>query len=153
MLMELWHSSNSQAYQSPSSGSKVAHVLTPSSGNAQSFALDPKEGIENQNPYASGPSSIKHEARTDSQLPAPRFKLGSNDHNAEAVARLHARRQHNREKYGRRRRTDHADRPYLLHPKYLSYRARQRRDTGADGKPVWDDRIEDAFQNGQCRVI
>ncbi|RMD41035.1 hypothetical protein DV735_g4099, partial [Chaetothyriales sp. CBS 134920] len=45
-----------------------------------------------------------------------------------------------------------ASRPYLQHPKYLQYRARQRCDTGPDGKPVWDDRIEDAFQNALVNI-
>ena len=146
--MEHWHTGTSAPYQTSASEVSSSRVLTLSTGNIQSYALDSHEGIENQNPYSPGASSIKHEQRPDSQYPIPRFKLGSNDHHAENIARLQARRQHNREKFGRRRRLD-PERPYLQHPKYLQYRARQRCDTGADGKPVWDDRIEDAFQNGQ----
>lgn len=36
----------------------------------------------------------------------------------------------------------------LNSPKYLAYRARQRRDTGKDGEPVWPDHLEEAFQKG-----
>ena len=147
-LMEHWHTSTAAPYLSSASGVQSSRVLTSSTGNIQSYALDSNEGIENQNPYPPGAASIKHENRADSQYPIPRFKLGSNDQHAENIARLQARRQQNREKFGRRRRID-PERPYLLHPKYLQYRARQRCDTGADGKPVWDDRIEDAFQNGK----
>ena len=118
-----------------------------SSGNAQSYALDSKEGIENQHPLQDGHASVTSDSKYDLHYPIPKIKLGSNDQYAENLHRLQARRQHNRDKHGRRRRTQ-SEKPYLHHPKYLSYRARQRCDTGADGKPVWDDRIEDAFQHG-----
>ena len=150
--MENWHTNTSASYQSSASEVPSSRHLTPSTGNIQSYALDSNEGIENQNPSPPGAPSIKHEQRPESPYPIPRFKLGSNDSHAENIARLQARRQHNREKFGGRRRVD-SERPYLLHPKYLQYRARQRCDTGSDGKPVWDDRIEDAFQNGVFDVL
>ncbi|RMZ78381.1 hypothetical protein DV738_g3947, partial [Chaetothyriales sp. CBS 135597] len=77
--------------------------------------------------------------------------LGSNDQHAQNDARLQARRQYQRARLSKRIRTD-PNRPYLQHPKYLQYRARQRCDTGPDGKPVWDDRIEDAFQNALVNI-
>jgi transcriptional enhancer factor len=143
--MEHWHTSNSAPYHAE--GAHSAIILTSSSGNAQAYALDSKEGIENQNPFTSGRFSTKQESKTELHFPVPKLKLGSNDHYAENLLRLQARRQHNREKVFRQRRSN-PERPYLQHPTYLQYRARQRCDTGADGKPVWDDRIEDAFQNG-----
>lgn len=32
---------------------------------------------------------------------------------------------------------------------YLKYRARQRKNLGKDGKPVWSDHLEEAFQRGK----
>lgn len=40
-------------------------------------------------------------------------------------------------------------RPYLQHPKYIEYRSRPRQEIGKDGKPIWPDIIEAAFQNGK----
>lgn len=34
---------------------------------------------------------------------------------------------------------------------YLKYRARQRKNLGKDGKPVWSDHMEEAFQRGKWR--
>ena len=146
--MEHWHTTSSARHQSQ--GSQLAQssrVLANSSGNVQTYALDSKEGVENQNPFPPGGFSIKQESKPELRFPIPKVKLGSNDHIADNLHRLQVRRQHNGEKVFRHRRSN-PDRPYLQHPKYLQYRARQRCDTGADGKPVWDDRIEDAFQNG-----
>ena len=147
--MEHWHTTRSAPYQS--AGGQAAHsarILTTSSGNAQTYALDSQEGIENQNPFLPGRFSIRQDSKADLHFPVPKIKLGSNDHYSDNLLRLQARRQHNREKVFRHRRAN-PERPYLQHPKYLQYRARQRCDTGPDGKPVWDDRIEDAFQNGK----
>ena len=144
--MELWHTNTGASYHSAESRSS-SRVLAVSSGNAQSYALDSKEGIENQQPLQHGPVPVATDSKYDPHYPIPKIKLGSNDQYAENLGRLQARRQHNRDRHVRRRRTQ-PEKPYLHHPKYLSYRARQRCDTGSDGKPVWDDRIEDAFQNG-----
>lgn len=144
--MEHWHTSTAAPYQrEPGDLSLTSRVLTSSSGNIQSYNPDSKDGIENQDPL--GVTRAEPWLKQEVQYPIPKVKLGSNDAHAENLAHLQHRRHNYREKFFRRRRVD-AERPYLQHPKYLQYRARQRCDTGPDGKPVWDDRIEDAFQNG-----
>jgi hypothetical protein len=151
-LMEHWHTKASVPYQGLTS-ELPSRVLASSTGNIQSYALDSNDGIENQNPYLPAPPVVKPELRLESQYSGARFKLDdSAHHHTENLARLNARREQNREKYGekynRRRRLDPA-RPYLQDQKYLQYRARPRCDTGPDGKPVWPDHVEEAFQNGQ----
>ena len=44
-------------------------------------------------------------------------------------------------------------RSYLKSHKYMEYRARPRRDTGKDGDPVWSDELEDAFQQGEIKLL
>ncbi|RMZ89470.1 hypothetical protein DV736_g3301, partial [Chaetothyriales sp. CBS 134916] len=140
-------------YQAVGTDVSVSRILTSCTANIQPHALDSHEGIENQNPCPQVRGSIEPDHGPESQYPIPQFKLGSNDQHAQNVARLQARRQNKREWLTRRIRTDSGTgRPYLQHPKYLQYRARQRCDTGADGKPVWDDRIEDAFQNALVNI-
>lgn len=36
---------------------------------------------------------------------------------------------------------------------YLKYRARQRKNLGSDGEPVWSDHMEEAFQRGTWRLF
>lgn len=148
--MEHWHTSTAGPYQrEPTDLSLGSRVLTSSSGNIQAYNPDSKDGIENQDPLnlPRTESWIKPEV----QYPIPKVKLGSNDSHAENIAHLHHRRQNHRDKFFRKRRVD-SDRPYLQHPKYIQYRARQRCDTGPDGKLVWDDQIEDAFQNALVNI-
>ena len=121
-------------------------VLGDASGNVQTYAQDFKAGIENQN-STRRLSDLKTQVLDSGQSRFPAVAtLPSNDH-AQNIARLHARRPRRDHKYGNRRRPDE-DRPYLRCHKYTEYRARRRQDTGDDGKPVWDDPMEDAFQNG-----
>lgn len=144
-----WHTNSTAPYQrEPGDLTLASRVLTSSSGNIQSYNPDSKDGIENQDPLQ---LSRRQESwpKQDIQYPIPDVKLGSNDAHAENLAHLQQRRHNYRDKFFKRRRVDPA-KPYLQHPKYLQYRARQRCDTGPDGKPVWDDRIEDAFQNGNA---
>jgi hypothetical protein len=147
--MDHWHTSSRTPYQSL--GASTTGVLTTSSGNAQSYALDAKEGVENQNPFEQGPQSIKLETQPELHFPAPRVQLGSNDHYADNLLRLQARRQYRPERVSRQLRIAR-EKLYLQHPKYIDYRSRPRCDTGKDGKPVWDDRIEEAFQNALANI-
>jgi hypothetical protein len=150
--MEHWHTNNTTAYQRDAGDLTLAsRVLTSSSGNIQSYTPDSKDGIENQDPLRLS-RAPEPWPKQEMPYPIPEVKLGSNDAHAENLAHLQHRRLGYREKF-KRRRNDPA-KPYLQHQKYLQYRARQRCDTGPDGKPVWDDRIEDAFQNGntQCQL-
>jgi hypothetical protein len=149
MLMDHWHTSSRTPYQS--SGASTTGVLTTSSGNAQSYALDSKDGVENQNPFELGSQSIKLETQPELHFPAPRVKLGSNDHYADNLLRLQARRQYRPERVSRQLRIAR-EKTYLQHPRYREYRERPRCDTGKDGKPVWDDRIEEAFQNALANI-
>jgi transcriptional enhancer factor len=148
-----WHTSNNAPYQrEPSDLTSGSRVLTSSSGNVQTYHPDSKDGLENQDPLGLAARPEAWAKQLDVQYPIPKVKLGSNDAHTDNLAHLNSRRQSYRpEKYFRRKH-DISDRPYLRHPKYLQYRARQRCDTGPDGKPVWDDRTEDAFQNGTTVV-
>ena len=116
-------------------------ILQDTSGNAQSYALEVKHGSENLHPVQHLPLDIKLHPPAYQQPPI----LSSNDHSANLL-RLHQRRQF-------KSRRDHVKtetgRSYLGSKKYLDYRARQRRDTMANGEPVWSDDVEDAFQDGK----
>jgi transcriptional enhancer factor len=144
--MEHWHTNTTPYQREPSDLTLASRVLTSSSGNVQSYTPDSKDGIENQDPLRL-PRPSEPWPKQEIQYPIPDMKLGSNDAHTENLAHLQQRRLNYRDKFFRKRRADPA-KPYLQHPKYIQYRARQRCDTGPDGKPVWDDRIEDAFQNG-----
>jgi len=145
--MELWHTGSDTPYHQHDSKSVLRpRALANSSGNIQTFALDTPEGVENQNPLAQGQPSPLSVPTSELHCPIPLLHVDSHDRHAENVSRLHARRKHSAY---RSRLTLDPDRPYLQHPKYLEYRSRQRYDTGADGKPVWDDKVEDAFQDGE----
>jgi hypothetical protein len=128
----------------------TAFPLGESSGNLQSLAtvsrsgqtklqsltFERREGIENQAPYS----------KQESQFPIPERKLGSND-----VSDLAIKGEHNAELPVPCRPTTLYDpkRPFLHNPKYLEYMGRQRQEFGKDGKPVWSDEIETAFQDGE----
>lgn len=114
--------------------------LLASSGNVQTFAVDPKDGIENQYPLPPWDS----DTNLMSLFPPPPSKLSSND-----IQNHDSKRRRQLVKQPRHKRLVDADRPYLQHPKYLEYRSRSRQDIGADGKPIWSDEVELAFQNGK----
>lgn len=152
--MEPWHTKTSTPYQSE--GGQLTQrpgILTTSSGNVQNYALDSKEGIENQDPFPPGGFSTKQESKPVLQFPIPKLKLSSNDDLTDNLQRLQARRQQHQRERGFRHPRVNPGRPYLQHPKYLHYRERPRCDTGPDGKAVWDDRLEIAFQNGVYSIL
>ncbi|KAK5047583.1 hypothetical protein LTR84_006680 [Exophiala bonariae] len=131
----------------------TAFPLAESSGNLQSLAtasrnrqtkrqsptIERREGIENQAPCS----------KQESQFPIPERTLGSNDSSNLAIK-------------GERiiehpvpcRPTALYDpkRPFLHNPKYLEYMGRQRQEFGKDGKPVWSDEIETAFQDALVAI-
>lgn len=124
--------------------------LGDTSGNAQIYPQDFRPGIENQVSVYDVPN-VKVPAPAGGQYHFPSAPtLPSNDQNAANIARLNARRQRKEHSHGPRRRFNEV-RPYLQCHKYTDYRARRRQDTGEDGKPVWDDPMEEAFQNGLWR--
>jgi transcriptional enhancer factor len=128
-------------YQQP------VRVLGDTSGNVQTYPQEFKPGIENQVSVYDVPS-LKAQTPLGGQYNyPPAHTLPSNDHSQANIARLHARRQRREHAHVFRRRFDEV-RPYLQCHKYTDYRARRRQDTGDDGKPVWDDPMEEAFQNG-----
>jgi hypothetical protein len=115
--------------------------LSVSSGNVQLLPVQHREGIENQYPLP----ALSSGRQTPQQFPIPSLKLGSNDdshHGFHSRPRRHPLRP-------RRTRQADPDRPYLVHPKYIEYRSRPRQDIGKDGKPIWPDHIEAAFQDGK----
>ena len=140
--MEHWHSASIPS----SSQQSERHALTTTSGNTKSYALESKDGIENQAPTAGHP--LPGSVNSESIYPPPDRTLGSNDHqHAAGLHRLEARRRrHDARLDGRGR---GFARSYLQHPEYIKYRSRARRDVGKDGKAVWDDGLEEAFQNGE----
>lgn len=114
----------------------TAFPLGESSGNLQSLGFESRDGIENETPY------LKRESR----FPIPDIKLGSNDGADHAI-----RRELKVEPPIPCQTTTLYDpkRPFLHNPKYLEYMGRQRQEFGKDGKPVWSDEIETAFQDGK----
>lgn len=127
-------------------------VLADTSGNVQTHPQELKPGVENQVSVYNAPSlKVPTEVGGQYQFP-PAPTLSSNDQGATNIARLHARRQRKEHGHGFRRRVEDV-RPYLQCHKYIEYRARRRQDTGDDGKPVWDDPMEEAFQNGTHHSI
>jgi transcriptional enhancer factor len=126
---------------------RLVRVLGDTSGNVQSYAQDFKPGLENQVSIHDIPD-LRVPGSNNGQyhfLPVP--TLPSNDQKDANLARLHTRHRRREPNHGFRRRFDD-DRPYLKCLKYTEYRQRRRQDTGEDGKPVWDDPMEEAFQNG-----
>ncbi|KIX07368.1 uncharacterized protein Z518_02021 [Rhinocladiella mackenziei CBS 650.93] len=111
--------------------------LSASSDNIQSLHNVSKDGVESQYPLPSGDSH----SGTTLQVPVPSMQLGSND-----VDQSH------QYKTSQHRPLVDLNRPYLQHPKYLDYLARQRHDIGADGKPIWPTEIENAFQNALVHI-
>ncbi|KAL2431724.1 Conidiophore development regulator abaA [Exophiala dermatitidis] len=121
--------------------------LSASSGNVQSFGRGSHEGVENQRPLPE--LNVGLSMTRELQFPSPLIKLGSNDTPSFSFDRKPKRdalRAH------RAKPLTNADRPYLTHPKYLEYRSRPRQDIGPDGKPIWPDRIEAAFQNALVHI-
>ena len=165
--MEHWHSTGIPSISQQSE----RYALTTTSGNTPSYAVGTTDGVENQAPLPQlhslyGLSKQKHvdgcmfndgttlgtagsesAARQDLIYPPPGRTLGSNDRHHDAIRRLDARRRRRDARFDGRDRG--LGRGYLSHPEYLKYRSRPRRDIGKDGRPVWDDRLEEAFQNGE----
>ena len=135
--MKQWHSTSIPAHQQETE--RLALLTT--SGNIPSSSLDYKDGIENQDPSLYRHHTVQH-TKSEYQYPPPSLTLTSNDHVTDNLRRLQARRER------KQRRHDADPRPYLKDENYMKYRTRQRMDVGTDGSAVWDDRVEDAFQNG-----
>ncbi|EXJ90086.1 hypothetical protein A1O3_03155 [Capronia epimyces CBS 606.96] len=131
-----------------SNGQNGLDPLSASSGNARSFGGGVQEGVENQHPLPE--LNVGLSMTQELQFPSPLIKLGSNDTSTNLAfgrkPRRHPLRPH------RSKPLTQADRPYLTHPKYLEYRSRPRQDIGPDGKPIWPDRIEAAFQNALVHI-
>lgn len=119
--------------QSLAAGTRNSHT------KLQPLAFERRDGIENQAPCS----------KQGSQFPIPERKLGSND-----GADNEIEGEHKVEGPVPCRATTFYDpkRPFLHNPKYLEYMGRQRQEFGKDGKPVWSDEIETAFQDGKPRL-
>ncbi|EXJ62241.1 hypothetical protein A1O7_02674 [Cladophialophora yegresii CBS 114405] len=118
--------------------------LSVSSGNVQLLPVQQREGTENQYPLP----ALSSGRQTPQQFPIPSLKLGSNvnsHHGFDGRPRRHPLKP-------RRPRLNDPDRPYLVHPKYIEYRSRPRQDIGKDGKPIWPDHIEAAFQDALVHI-
>ena len=147
--MEVWNSQVVDSAQAFPRSSRADRVLTVTSGNAQNFALDPKEGIENQLQYPKYNHPCQEPRRHLGYGAAPPVSaIPSNDLRSSQNLRFAAKKARHSLSSSSRRRTAF-DRSYLQHKKYIEYRQRPRKDAGKDGKDVWSDHVEDAFQEGQ----
>ncbi|KAL2414697.1 Conidiophore development regulator abaA [Exophiala dermatitidis] len=146
--MDLSHSAlTTAAHAGESNIHSGSDPLSASSGNVQSFGRGTHEGVENQRPLPE--LNVGLSMTRELQFLSPLIKLGSNDTPSFSFDRKPKRdalRAH------RAKPLTNADRPYLTHPKYLEYRSRPRQDIGPDGKPIWPDRIEAAFQNALVHI-
>lgn len=145
--MEHWRDSSILRSNAPALDDN-RRILRDTSGNIQSYSLKTETGLENVHPYQHHGLDISaHKLYPPTYHPAP--ILSSNDRDSNLL-RLHERRQrHDRKDFIKNAQGKSQGRSYLHCKKYLDYRARQRRDTGADGEPVWSDDVEDAFQDGK----
>jgi hypothetical protein len=125
--------------------SRPSQVLAVTSGNLQAYALDNKDGVENQ--YSVSNASVERIASISGpSRHHPHVLPSSYQRN---LHHLNARRQRHKTDHGRGQRPrDPLPRPYLTCEKYLAYKNRQRLDSGKDGAPVWDSITEEAFQDG-----
>lgn len=149
--MDILHTpSSGPSYGLDSSSVSGLNPLSVSSGNVQSSFFNGGDGVENQRPLLSADVGDAGASKGPLQFPSPAVKLGSNDIPDHA---LHRKQKRDVLKGNRSKHLVNLDRPYLVHPKYLEYRSRPRQDIGPDGKPVWDERTEAAFQNGKIRFL
>lgn len=125
-----------------------ARPLQAVSGNRQSYALDCHAGPENQNPHDLDPinSSSTDTKYLSQTFPAPTTLSSNGDH--QTIQHLQARHHRRHRQHGQSIDNKHQDRSYMNSKKYLNYRARNRKDLGADNKQVWSDDVEEAFQEG-----
>ena len=145
--MEHWHQPSIPPVKAEDAEvSRSSRVLSVTSGNIQTYALDTKEGVENRDPVRS--TSLE---QTD-------FKSAPSQYNSQILASNHqGSLQHlnaRRQRHGNGFRHSHRPqefppRPYLTCKKYIKYITRQRFDSGKDGAPVWDAVTEEAFQEGR----
>ena len=145
--MEHWHQPNIPPVKAGGEDLwRSSRVLSLTSGNAQSYALDFREGVENKDPV-SGTSLQRTDLKSAPSQYNPQV-LVSNHRGS--LQHLNARRQRhgNGLRHGHRPQGD-PPRPYLTCEKYLAYRNRRRFDSGKDGAPVWDSTTEEAFQDGK----
>jgi hypothetical protein len=115
------------------------YPLGESSGNLQSLVVVSSDGVENQAPCR----------KQEPHFPIPAVKLGSNDsidHGIDKEIKAEKPRTF------RPKVPYDPKRPFLQHPKYIDYMGRQRQEFGKDGKPVWSDEVEAAFQDGRVSV-
>lgn len=111
-------------------------VFQVTSGNLQSSAVDNVDTL----------TKVSYDGQVTSRSLPPSTDL------APSAERLN----HRRRKPARRPR-DYTlpilSRDELDSPKYITYRERQRRNTGKDGESVWPDSLEEAFQRGVCAAV
>jgi hypothetical protein len=125
--------------------SRLSQVLTVTSANLQTYTLDSKEGIENQDSVSN--AAVERIASISSPLQYHPQVFPSNYQRN--LHHLNARRQRHKNGHGHGQRPwEPLPRPYLTCEKYLVYKNRQRFDSGKDGAPVWDPITEEAFQDG-----
>lgn len=122
-----------QAYEEDAKVS-TGHVLSVTSGNAQSFLPSGKQECNSRSSMQAAGRKSRH------HYPTPKTTLPSNDRRVNLRQKLNARRL--------KKRVRHAQ-IYLLHQKFLDFKTRARKDViKKTGEIIWDDETEAAFQNG-----
>ncbi|KAK5022278.1 hypothetical protein LTS07_010154 [Exophiala sideris] len=141
------HSGSSALGYSQEQALSTMNPLSISSGNIQSSIASLGDGIENQRPLSLGEGP---EVKVPIRLFQPPVALGSNDFSDGSFEQKQQRKS-SKFRYSNRALLNQ-DRPYLSHPKYEEYRRRPRQDIGKDGKPIWPQPIEDAFQDALVAI-
>ena len=135
----------------PESVHRSSRVLQITSGNAQPYNLEnlKAEGVKTE----SGSPHLPLDLQSQSYPPPPTLRSNA-PRTITATQRLEQRRLHRAQVAHREPAGSALARPaFLKSKKYLNYRTRQRTDTGADGKPIWPDELEDVFQDGVTHTL
>lgn len=144
--MDMLHSASSALEYPQTQAPDEINALCVSSGNIQSSTVSLGDGVENQRPLSLGEGTDEASIKAPFRLFQPPVALGSNDF-ADRSFEQKQQRKSSKSRYPSRALLNQ-DRPYLSHPKYEEYRRRPRQDIGKDGKAIWPQPIEDAFQDG-----
>ncbi|KAI1621076.1 TEA/ATTS domain family-domain-containing protein [Exophiala viscosa] len=148
--MDMLHSGLSALEYSQDQAPSAMNPLSISSGNIQSSIASLGDGVENQHPLTLGDGADGVSIKAPFRLFQPPVALGSNDFSDRSVEQKQERKP-SKSRYVNRALLNQ-DRPYLSHPKYDEYRRRPRQDIGKDGKPIWPQPIEDAFQDALVAI-
>jgi hypothetical protein len=135
----------------PESVHRTSRALQITSGNAQTYNLENLKAEEVKT--ESGNPHLPLDLQNQSYPPPPTLPSNA-PRTITATQRLEQRRLH-RTQVAHRAPVGSGPprRAFLKSKKYLTYRTRQRTDTGDDGEPIWPDELEDVFQDGAPHTL